>query len=64
MSHVTYWMPFVWNAVALHDATWRYSFGGDIYQTSGSHGCVNLPYEKAEELFNICEVGDVVVVHW
>ncbi|MBQ9006019.1 MAG: L,D-transpeptidase family protein, partial [Atopobiaceae bacterium] len=64
VSHVTYWMPFVWNAVALHDATWRYSFGGDIYQTSGSHGCVNLPYEKAEELFNICEVGDVVVVHW
>ena len=64
VSHVTYWMPFVWNAVALHDATWRYSFGGDIYQTSGSHGCVNLPYEKAEELFGICEVRDVVVVHW
>ena len=64
VSHVTYWMPFVWNAVALHDATWRYSFGGDIYQTSGSHGCVNLPYDKAAELYDICEVGDVVVVHW
>jgi len=64
VSHVTYWMPFVWNAVALHDATWRYSFGGDIYQTSGSHGCVNLPYDKAEELYNLSQVGDVVVVHW
>ncbi len=22
---------------------WRSKFGGTIYQTSGSHGCVNLP---------------------
>ncbi|MGI6755597.1 MAG: L,D-transpeptidase family protein [Atopobiaceae bacterium] len=62
-SHVTYWMPFIQNLYAFHDATWRSNFGGTIYQGAGSHGCINLPYDKAEELYNLCKVGDVVVVH-
>ena len=60
---VSYWMPFVGNLVALHDAP-RSSFGGTIYQWNGSHGCVNLPYAKAESLYGLVKVGDVVVVHW
>ena len=63
ISHVSYWMPFIGNSWALHDASWRSRFGGDIYQSSGSHGCVNLPSDKAAELYNLCKVGDVVVVH-
>ena len=63
ISHVNYWMPFIDNSWALHDADWRSSFGGDIYLTNGSHGCVNLPPDKAAELFGLCKVGDVVVVH-
>ncbi len=64
ISHVSYWMPFIENSWALHDASWRSSFGGTIYQTAGSHGCVNLPSDKAAELYNLCKVGDVVVVHY
>ncbi len=60
---VSYWIPFVGNLVALHDANWRSSFGGTIYQSSGSHGCVNLPPDKAAELYGLTNVGDVVVVH-
>ena len=41
---VSYWMPFN-GGIGLHDATWRTEFGGDIYLTSGSHGCVNAPLE-------------------
>ena len=63
ISHVSYWMPFIGNSWALHDASWRSSFGSDIYQYAGSHGCVNLPSDKAKELFGLCQVGDVVVVH-
>ena len=63
ISHVSYWMPFIGNSWALHDASWRSRFGGDIYQYAGSHGCVNLPGDKAKELFGLCKVGDVVVVH-
>lgn len=62
-SSVAYWMPFH-GGYGLHDATWRYSFGGDTYSYDGSHGCVNLPYEKAEELFNLVSVGEQVYVHW
>ncbi|WP_455138663.1 L,D-transpeptidase family protein [Thermophilibacter sp.] len=64
ISHVKYWIPFVGNLVALHDANWRSSFGGSIYQYNGSHGCVNLPVDKAAELYNLVKLGDVVVVHY
>lgn len=63
ISYVDYWMPFIGNSWAFHDATWRSSFGGEIYKTNGSHGCINLPPDKAAELFNLCQQGDVVVVH-
>ncbi|MGN0055023.1 MAG: L,D-transpeptidase [Atopobiaceae bacterium] len=62
-SHVDYWMPFIGNAYAFHDASWRSSFGGKIYQTNGSHGCVNLPHQKAEDLYGIVQVGDQVYIH-
>ena len=64
ISHVQYWIPFVGNMVALHDADWRGSFGGKIYQWNGSHGCVNLPMDKAAQLYDLAQVGDVVVVHY
>lgn len=61
---VNYWIPFVGNMVALHDADWRGSFGGSVYKGNGSHGCVNLPLGKAAELYDLTKVGDVVVVHY
>lgn len=63
ISYVDYWMPFIDDSVALHDADWRSSFGGSIYRSNGSHGCVNLPSDKARELYGIVDVGTVVVVH-
>ncbi|MCD7737289.1 MAG: L,D-transpeptidase/peptidoglycan binding protein [Lachnospiraceae bacterium] len=53
-TDVTYWMPFH-DGQGLHDATWRSSFGGTIYETNGSHGCVNLPYDVAETIYNEME---------
>lgn len=61
---VAYWMPFIGNSIGFHDATWQSSFGGNRYRTgAGSHGCINLSLSKAEELYGILDVGDVVVVH-
>lgn len=62
-SAVSYFMPFAYN-VGLHDASWRSSFGGTIYKTSGSHGCINLPSDIAEELYNLVEVGTPVVAYY
>jgi hypothetical protein len=62
-SHVNYWMPFNMGE-GLHDATWRKSFGGTIYKTGGSHGCVNLPLSAAEKIYDIVEAGWPVIVFY
>lgn len=59
---VTFWMPYYGN-VGMHDATWRSEFGGNIYKTDGSHGCVNLPWSKAKIIFENIEQGFPVLVY-
>ncbi len=61
-SFVNYWMPVSGN-IGIHDATWRDEFGGEIYKTAGSHGCINLPKEKAEALYEMAEVGTPVILY-
>ena len=60
-SWVNFWMPFT-GGYGLHDAGWRSEFGGDIYLTDGSHGCVNLPYEPARILINNSRSGETRVI--
>ena len=59
---VSFWMPFN-GGIGLHDANWRNKFGGDIYKNSGSHGCVNLPPQVAETIFNNISAGTPVVCY-
>ncbi len=59
---VSYWMPFNGN-VGLHDADWRASFGGAIYKTNGSHGCVNLPPKAAKIIYENIAKGDPVICY-
>ena len=61
-SAVKYWMPFNGN-VGMHDASWRSEFGGWQYIINGSHGCINLPTEKAAEIYEIVEKGECVFVY-
>lgn len=61
-SDVSFWMPFNGN-VGMHDASWRSEFGGEIYLTNGSHGCINLPVKKAEEIYEIIEKNEAVIVY-
>ena len=61
-SPVSYWMPFD-GGNGLHDATWRGAFGGGIYVSNGSHGCVNMPPSMAAQLFGIIPAGTIVYVY-
>ena len=61
-SFVHYWMPFL-GGYGLHDASWRGSFGGDIYLYDGSHGCVNLPSSAAKKIYNNVSVGTKVILY-
>lgn len=59
---VRFWMPF-YEGQGLHDANWRSGFGGNIYQTNGSHGCVNLPPAAAEAIYNGIEAGVAIIIY-
>lgn len=59
---VSYWMPFN-EDIGMHDATWKTQFGSQFYQSAGSHGCVNLPYNFAKALFSYVEKGMPVICY-
>lgn len=59
---VKYWMPFNGN-IGFHDAYWRSEFGGKIYKTSGSHGCINMPPAAAKVMFENIKRGVAVLVY-
>lgn len=61
-SPVTYWMPFN-RGIGMHDASWRREFGGNIYRTNGSHGCINSPYYVAKKIFNNIKPGTPVICY-
>lgn len=60
---VKYRMPIGWDGEGFHDGWWRGAFGGAIYQTDGSHGCLNLPDETARMMFEMVEHNTPVVVY-
>lgn len=61
-AKVTYWMPFFGN-IGIHDASWRYSFGGNVYKRNGSHGCVNTPLYLAKIIFDNIEDGTPIICY-
>src|ERR1700739_3497504 len=52
------WMPnmlrITWNGIALH--------GGQLPGYPASHGCVRMPYDFAEHLFDKTEIGMRVII--
>ena len=62
-TEVNYWMPF-YEGQGLHDATWRYSFGGSIYKGNGSHGCVNLPLWAAKDIYEAADTGTAIIIFY
>jgi len=60
---VSFWMPFN-GGIGFHDATWQSSFGGSRYLSNGSHGCVNLPYSVAEQLYSLIQDDTPIILHY
>ncbi len=62
---VRYWMSLTDYGIGIHDAAWRNGvFGGDIYETDGSHGCVNVDTWVASTIYEIAPVGTPVTIHY
>ena len=65
VENVDYWIGFdsTGTIYGLHDASWRSEFGGDIYLTDPSHGCVNMPTDKIAELYKRIPMGAEIYIH-
>lgn len=61
---VSYWIRFDNNAQGIHDASWQGSFGGSVWQYSGSLGCINTPYWAVETIYNNVSYGTPVLVFY
>ena len=59
--YVDYWMPYN-DGEGIHDASWRDAYGGEIYHYSGSHGCINTPYNAVSIVYDTLETGSYVLV--
>ena len=70
-QYVDYWIGFGRSGhysngggiLGFHDASWRSSFGGDIWLYDPSHGCVNMPLDKVEQLYNSADIGTEIHIH-
>jgi lipoprotein-anchoring transpeptidase ErfK/SrfK len=49
-----YFMRLNCSAIGMHS--------GHVTGSPASHGCIRLPYEKAQKFFGICRVGDEVQI--
>lgn len=51
-----------YNRYYIHDSN-RTEYGGEIYHSNGSHGCVNTPYKKVKKLFDHTKLNTKVLIH-
>ena len=60
-AKVEYWMRIT-GGYGMHDANWRQKFGGNIYNYSGSHGCINMNIKDAEIVYDNVEAYKTLVL--
>ncbi|MDD3338809.1 MAG: L,D-transpeptidase family protein [Lachnospiraceae bacterium] len=57
----SYWMPFN-GGIGFHDAIWQTEgFGGNLYETRGSHGCINMSLENAAKLYDLISAKTLIL---
>lgn len=63
-THVNFWMKISKSLnVGIHDANgWRVQYGGTIYKSNGSHGCINTPDSAARKIYAEIELGMTIVI--
>ena len=62
-SPVNCFMPFYGDEGIHGSNNWRSEWGGNIYKTNGSHGCVNLPKKVAKKIFENVRAGIAIIIY-
>lgn len=58
-----YFIRVSYEGIGFHDLS-RGSYGGDIYLTNGSHGCLNMKKAEVEKLYNLVSGGTPVIMYY
>ena len=61
---VKYWVRVTWSGIGFHDSSSRTAFGGEIYKSNGSHGCINMPPSKVPSFYSKVSVGTPILIHY
>ena len=64
-AHARYWIPFNEFDEGFHDLVGddEQNYGNELYHTIGSHGCIRVPVEASEFIYNTSPVGTKVLVN-
>lgn len=60
-----FWVRIMWTGTGYHylgRSDWD-NWTPDLYKTRGSHGCINLQLEDAENIYNLVSMRDAVFIH-
>lgn len=59
------WVRISWTGTGFHEAHWQPwgSWTKEMYQSRGSHGCVNLSPQDAHTIFNMLKYKEAVFIH-
>lgn len=62
-SKVQYWSPFTLSGCGFHDASWRHDWSKKAYLKGGSHGCINMHPDVAEQAFHDLAKNEPVIIY-
>lgn len=62
-SWVNFWMQIDHTGVGIHDSSWQSAYGGNLYQSLGSHGCINTPYDACKLIYDNLDMGTPAIVY-
>lgn len=65
-TFVKLWVRITWTGTGFHPATWQpwSRWSKTLYQTRGSHGCINLSPSDAETIYNMVKYREAVFLHY
>ena len=64
-SYAKHWIPYNEFGEGIHDLVGddEQNYGNEAYHQYGSHGCIRVPSEASEFIYNNYDVGTQVLVH-
>ena len=62
-SHADYVLNIHSSGIHIHDSAWRGSYGGSIWLSDGSHGCINTPPANMAQLYSMVDVDTPVIIY-